>query len=257
MCDQCEFQWYADRALDVVHALPEFQTRKIEMLEDIADKVVAFAHITPRQRELVEQMERNAGVDPAPAAFRQPAQSRSPALQGRDNGARKPAPGRTVKEQAINRAAQYAAEVQPPAQTAVAPPKTNAVLVSASYVDRDRGELQRVADALQLVSAAPIVAWHEAVENEWTVMYDGDWDAIRRALAAQYAGLCVVETLTGSVGLGVWKFANAFQQAGRPVLVLRDGAPQLIETFGLIAGGNPKFDYARAMTPRQAGDIPF
>lgn len=63
MCQMCEWEDAANRALEVADALPDWKTRSIEFFLSLAADIQAKQHVTPGQAEKIDEGESEVSED--------------------------------------------------------------------------------------------------------------------------------------------------------------------------------------------------
>ncbi len=86
MCDFCNWKHYSDlAAFMIANAIPESQTRRREFVESVGETIGRIAHCTERQREVLNEVRSELGIEavaPPPAS---PDSVTTPPKDGRPN----------------------------------------------------------------------------------------------------------------------------------------------------------------------------
>lgn len=189
MCRTCDFTEATDLAEQIREKLPEWQSRKIEIIEDVGRNIAEHRHVTPGQLEMLERWAAEYGIEVAP----------------------KPPPVSATLQFLV--IAGYADLDHRPGVVAAARDATLRVLAAKG-----------VAAPVDVLTRELGNSLYDFARGAAGSGREGRWDAVRAELARKYSAAILVETEAGALGRGIASMAGTFLAAGRAVMVFRDDA---------------------------------
>lgn len=227
MCDRCPKKEALEMAEIALHKIPDFQTRKRDMVEDVVGWIEENEHVTEKQLELLAKFAER----PVPE-YSAPKKRDDGGATGREPAGEKHA--RTGNLLAGGRDGRFR------------------ILMSCALVDHKNGNVQSAERQVRRIVDENKVQVVPSNALDWTEIkaIKGGWDAAYGWAADSFDAIVLVEMGNGLLGRGQYQLGEEFALRGKRVTVLRerDGKDALLACRVVVADQSDwKAGYGRAL----------